>query len=190
MPQVSPQRGVGSVQGRWKVDLPQGQVRGWLRGQGGHGLEWHTTSQAWCPHARGRPHTLVQCHREVWQGSTSANEPQQHVPSTGTWHGGQGPAWQGRWHACGHPSLALPHTPPQENSWVPHRRVVATLPQKHLQGTVWGQRGQGPAWHWLVQTWEHVGRVRPQLPPQVWGASHASGSGFARLPQKQRYAAG
>jgi hypothetical protein len=245
------------------------------------------------------------CVTAAWSGCLHASSRGSHVP--GTSHGGQGPGWQGRGQGWGQPPPTLPHGAPQENTWVPQRRVVATLPQWQVQGTAWGHRGHDPEWHlragnkgvsksphqcrgrgddpvtlwghatrgrccrtsstidwspravrwerrwpqshpppsptltqtqahththkttttttttvprrpclyephhkpgshaptgspnalgpqgdrdrkpprnWLVHTWAHVGRVRPQLPPQVWGASHASGSGLARLGRK------
>jgi hypothetical protein len=112
------------------------------------------------------------CVTTAWSSCLHARSRGTHV--RGTSHGGQGPGWQGRGQGWGQPPPTLPHGAPHENTWVPQRRVVATLPQWQVQGTAWGHRGHGPEWHLRagnkgVSKSPHQSRGWGDDPVTLWG---------------------
>ena len=77
-------------------------------------------------------------------GSRAASAPQRQATSDTSGQGGQSPSWHTAAQVWPQASSA-PQTPPQLNSWCPHRLSVTTAPQKQLALTTRGQGGQGPA---------------------------------------------
>ena len=120
----------------WYVLFPHGQCLSWLKGQGGHGPSWQTTSHIWYPHPNFLPHFSSHCH---W-GSEQFNI------FWLRWHkqswtlflsqGGQGPSWQGTGQVCFPQANLFLHGLPQDQFLSKHLLVAgADWPQKHLDLT-------------------------------------------------------
>lgn len=72
--------------------LPQGQVRGPVRGHSSQGPAWQATAHLWRPHPRGRPHTRPQRRRGRAHATAAFSAPHSHLRRPLRPQGGQGPA--------------------------------------------------------------------------------------------------
>ena len=103
-PQGAPQVGAGAPQGMPpRTVCPPAQGRSTGAVHGGQGPAWHLWSGG-CPQGRGRGHGSAQSGGGVPHGSGGARvvRPQGHASgaSRTASHGGHGPGWQSRAHAC------------------------------------------------------------------------------------------